>query len=186
MMRTFSLCAVFVVAGVVAGVAGAAALAGCATMPPQPASQKGAESAGDPVTDAHTDPDTDNPPSKKKPTSDATPPATPGAGAIRRAELAKVLDASPGFFLQHVQTEPRFAHGRFHGWRVVSFFPGDERFAGVDLQAGDVVTRVNGKPIEEPDQFMVVWTELRTSKELIVDVERGGAARTLRWTIADK
>ena len=163
-------------------------VAGCATaMPPQPAAQKGAESAGDPVTDAHTDPDRDNPSSKSKaakPSSELESPSTPGA--IRRAELAKVLDASPGFFLQHVQTEPRFAHGRFHGWRLVSFFPGDARFAGVDLQAGDVVTRVNGKPIEEPDQFMVVWTELRTSKELIVDVERAGAARTLRWTIADK
>jgi type II secretory pathway component PulC len=153
-------------------------------MPAQPAAQKGAESGGDPVTDAHTDPDRDNPSSKKKPTSEAAPPATPGA--IRHIELAKVLDASPGTFLQHVQTEPRFAHGRFHGWRVVSFYPGDARFAGVDLQAGDVVTRVNGKPIEQPDQFMAVWTELRTSKELIVDVERAGAARILRWTIADK
>ena len=164
--------------------AGAILIAGCATaMPAQPASQKGAESAGDPVTDAHTDPDRDNG-TRKKPTSELEPSTT--AGAIRRAELAKVLDASPGYFLQHVQTEPRFAHGRFHGWRVVSFFPGDSRFAGVDLQAGDVVTRVNGKPIEQPDQFMAVWTELRTSKELIVDVERAGAAHTLRWTIADK
>ena len=163
-------------------------VAGCATaMPAQPAAQKGAESGGDPVTDAHTDPDRDNPSSKgkgAKPSSELEPSLTPGA--IRRAELAKVLDASPGYFLQHVQTEPRFAHGRFHGWRVVSFFPGDSRFAGIDLQAGDVVTRVNGKPIEQPDQFMAVWTELRTSKELIVDVERAGAARTLRWTIADK
>jgi type II secretory pathway component PulC len=170
MTRTLVLCAFVVVAG-------------CASqMPEQPAAQKGAESAGDPVTDAHTDPDRDHPSSKgKKPSSDATTP-----GAIRRAELAKVLDASPGIFLQHVQTEPRFAKGHFHGWRLVSFFPGDTRFAGVDLQAGDVVTRVNGKPIEEPDQFMAVWTELRGARELVVDVERGGAARTLRWTIADK
>jgi type II secretory pathway component PulC len=151
-------------------------------MPAQPASQKGAESAGDPVTNEHSDPDrTDKTSKKMQPQSDATPP-----GQIRRAELAQVLDASPGLFLQHVQTEPRFAHGRFAGWRVVSFFPGDARFAGVDLQAGDVVTRVNGKPIEEPDQFMAVWQELRTSKELVVDVERAGAPRTLRWTIADK
>lgn len=165
-------------------------VAGCATaMPAQPASQKGAESAGDPVTDAHTDPDRDNPSSKAKkssPSSDASTPDAATPGAIPRAELAKVLDASPGYFLQHVQTEPRFAHGRFAGWRLVSFFPGDARFAGVDLQAGDVITRVNGKPIEKPDQFMLVWSELRSSKELVVDVERAGAPRTLRWTIADK
>ena len=174
MTRTLLLCAFLV--------------GGCASqMPAQPAAQKGAESAGDPVTSEHTDPDTDNPSSKSKkqraqqPSSDARTP-----GAIPRAELAKVLDASPGYFLQHVQTEPRFAKGRFHGWRLVSFFPGDARFAGVDLQAGDVVTRVNGKPIEQPDQFMAVWTELRTSNELVVDVERAGAPHRLRWTIADK
>ena len=129
-------------------------IAGCATaMPAQPAAQKGAESAGDPVIDAHTDPDRGSPTSKSraaKPLAELEPP-----GAILRAELAKVLDRSPGYFLQHVQTEPRFTHGRFHGWRVVSFFPGDSRFAGIDLHAGDVVMRVNGKPIEQPDQFMV-------------------------------
>ena len=167
-MRTLLLCA-FVTAGC------------AAQMPAQPAAQKGAESAGDAVTEEHSDPDRADKNSKKmQPQSQAEP------GAIPRAELARVLDASPGYFLQHVQTEPRFAHGRFHGWRLVSFFPGDARFAGVDLQAGDVVTSVNGMPIEEPDQFMSVWTKLRTSKELVVDVERGGAPRTLRWIIADK
>jgi type II secretory pathway component PulC len=172
MMRMFLFCALVV--------------ASCATTE-QPAMQRGAESAGDPVTDAHTDPDRDNPSSKAKKSSAPESRLSPSApGTIARAELARVLDASPGYFLQHVQTEPRFAHGRFVGWRVVSFFPGDTRFSGVDLQAGDVVTRVNGKPIEQPDQFMAVWTELRTSRELTVDVDRAGAPRKLRWTIADK
>jgi type II secretory pathway component PulC len=103
-----------------------------------------------------------------------------------RGELVKVLDASPGLFLQHVVTEPQLANGRFVGWRLVSFFPGDARFAGVDLQAGDVVTRVNGHAIEQPDQFMAVWDGLRKESQLVVDVQRNGALRTLRWTIADK
>lgn len=163
-------------------------VAGCATT--QSPAQRGAESAGDPVTEMHTDPSTDNPPKRKTPSPPSAPPSSqlgPSApGTIRRSELATVLDKSPGYFLQHVQTEPRFAAGRFHGWRLVSFFPGDTRFAGVDLQAGDVVTRINGRAIEQPEQFMTVWTELRSSKELVVDVERDGAPRTLRWIIADK
>ena len=156
-------------------------LAGCATtQPQQPAAMKGADHAGDVMTDENTEPLTGKPPHKRKGDESRAP------GVIPRAALAEVLAESPGYFLQHVQTEPRFDHGRFHGWRLVSFFPGDERFAGVDLQAGDVVTRVNGHAIEEPDQFMAVWTELKSSRELTVDVERDGAPRTLRWTIADK
>jgi type II secretory pathway component PulC len=162
-------------------------VAGCGTT--QPKAMKGAESGGDPVTEMHTDPTTDDPPKKKTPSPPSAPPSSqlPSApGTIARAELKRVLDASPGYFLQHVQTEPRFAAGHFRGWRLVSFFPGDTRFSGVDLQAGDVVTRINGRPIEQPDQFMVVWTELRSSKELVVDVERNGAPLTLRWIIADR
>ncbi|MDB4968449.1 MAG: hypothetical protein JWN44_4138 [Myxococcales bacterium] len=175
-MRTIDPLRAFVLVGALA--------AGCATT--QAPAQKGAESAGDSVTDSPSEPER----SKKKESEPTPPPIeTPlssGPGVIPRTALSQVLDASPGYFLQHVQTEPRFAAGHFRGWRVVSFFPGDTRFAGVDLQAGDVVTRVNGKPIEQPDQFMAVWSELRSSRALVVDLERNGAPRTLRWTIADK
>jgi hypothetical protein len=33
---------------------------------------------------------------------------------------------------------------------------------------------------------MAVWTALRSSKELVVDVERDGAPRRLRWQIRDR
>jgi type II secretory pathway component PulC len=124
----------------------------------------------------------------------ATQPAPPDDPAIRkttgtpgvipRAELDQVLSASPGAFLQHVDSEPKFQAGKFAGWKLVTFFPGDGRFAGVDLHAGDVVKRVNGNTVERPEQLMQVWQELKSSKELVVDIERDGRPRTLRWTIA--
>jgi hypothetical protein len=156
---------------------------GCATVQ-QPAAQKGAETAGDAVTDLSTEPLTGDPPGGLKKDDSARPQGL--APIIERQELEAVLAQSPGYFLQHVETRPQFQGGHFHGWRLVSFFPGDPRFAGVDLQAGDVVTRVNGHTIEQPDQFMAVWTALRSSKELVVDVERDGAPRTLRWQIRDQ
>jgi type II secretory pathway component PulC len=159
-------------------------LVGCATVQ-QPAAQKGAESAGDAVTDMNSEPLTGDAPggsgSGKKDAATA-----PQSSVLSRSEVDAVLAQSPGYFLQHVETRPQFQGGHFHGWRLVSFFPGDPRFAGVDLQAGDVVTRVNGHPIEQPDQFMAVWTALRSSQELVVDVERDGAPRTLRWQIRDQ
>jgi type II secretory pathway component PulC len=105
-------------------------------------------------------------------------------GVIQRAELDQFLAESPGAFLQHVDSEPKFAGGHFSGWKLTAFFPGDPRFAGVDLRAGDVVKRVNGNTVERPEQLMQVWQELKTSIELVVDLERDGRPRTLRWTIA--
>jgi type II secretory pathway component PulC len=106
-------------------------------------------------------------------------------GTISRAALVAMLDAAPGRFLQHVVTEPRFVGGKFHGWTLASFFPGDERFADVDLQAGDVVLSVNGMPIEQPDQFIRVWDMLRTQHTLLVVIERDGHLRELRYDIRD-
>src|SRR5438067_1322839 len=110
----------------------------------------------------------------------APPDAALPPAVIPRAELVRVLDAGPGAFLQHVDTQPRFVAGRFHGWRLVTFFPGDARFAAGPLRAGDVVTRVNGRVLERPEQLMQVWQALRSGKELTVEVERSGAPRTLR------
>ncbi len=104
-------------------------------------------------------------------------------GVIARGDLIPFLDAAPGRFLQRVQPEPRFIAGRFHGWRLMKFFPGDPRFAAVDMQAGDVVLLVNGQSVEQPDQLMRVWDSLRTSKLLVVSYERAGQARELRFEI---
>jgi type II secretory pathway component PulC len=125
-----------------------------------------------------------------QPTGTATPSATPAvtpaaATSLSRRALLVVLDQSPGAFLAHVDLLPRFTGGRFAGWRVVRFFPGDDRFARVDVQAGDVVRSVNGLPIEKPEQLMALWQLLRTAPELMVELERAGAARTLRWPITE-
>lgn len=107
-------------------------------------------------------------------------------GVIARAELVPVLDGGLGRFLQNVQTEPTFHQGAFVGFRIVSLFPGEPAFASLDLRPGDTVTRINGKPIERPEQAVAVWEELRTASDLIVDYRRNGEAHALRFAIVDE
>jgi hypothetical protein len=118
--------------------------------------------------------------------------ATPEpAGTLPRAELVRVLDAGPGAFLQHVDVQPRFRAGHFYGWRVVSFFPDDPRFAAAPrprpILPGDVVMRVNGRALERPEQLVQAWQALRapTVRELVVELERAGVVHALRWAIVD-
>lgn len=122
------------------------------------------------------------------PAGEAAPAAVAYAGPrgnIRRADLMGFLDRSPASFLRNVTSEPRVEGGRFRGWTLVSFYPGDPRFVGIDLQQGDVITRINGKPIEQPDQFILVWQELRSARELRVDLLRSGRPHVSRWAISD-
>jgi hypothetical protein len=107
-------------------------------------------------------------------------------GVIARSELLPVLDEGLGRFLQNVQTEPSFHKGTFVGFRIVSLFPGEPAFASLDLRPGDTVTRINGKPIERPEQAAAAWDDLRTASNLVVDYRREGEEHALRFTIVDE
>jgi hypothetical protein len=107
-------------------------------------------------------------------------------GVIARGALVPVLDAGLGRFLQNVDTEPAFHKGAFVGFRILSLFPGEPEFASLDLRPGDTVTRVNGKPIERPEQAIDVWEDLRSASKLVVDYRRDGEPLTLRFAIVDE
>jgi hypothetical protein len=112
-------------------------------------------------------------------------PVGPGArqGQIARAELDAVLDGSPGLLFRHLEVDAVLDGQTFRGWRIVGFAPDSRLFAGVDLQAEDVVVAVNGRAIARPDQLQQVWDSLRTADALVVDVRRGDAKLQLELAI---
>jgi S1-C subfamily serine protease len=113
--------------------------------------------------------------------------ASAAPGQIRRAEFERVLAQSPAILLRSLDPEPAFELSprgrRFLGWRLRSFFPDDPRFAAAALRAGDVVTRVNGKNVERPEQFIEVWQAAKAKNDLTVEILRDGKSRTVRWAI---
>ncbi len=134
---------------------------------------------------AQTTPERAEAPAPEPAPAEAPPPPPSVEGQISRASLNVVLDAGLGRFLQGVVTEPHLEDGHFVGFRLVSLYPDDERMRSVDLVPGDVVTKVNGQPIERPEQAMRVWSSLRVASELLVDYQRDGEERQLRFAIVD-
>ena len=106
-------------------------------------------------------------------------------GTIARADYDRVLADAPGRFFARLDAEPVVAAGKFRGWRVRSLFDGDPRFSGAIIHAGDVVTAINGKKLERPEQFFEAWEAARGRADLTVDLLRDGARQTLRWRIVD-
>lgn len=111
--------------------------------------------------------------------------ARAGAGSLRRSALKRTVDAGLGRWLQTVSVDPLLARGHFRGWIIRSFNAVDACYAGVDLRAGDVVTRVNGHGVEHPEEALDVWTKLPGSSELVIDFLRDGQARKVRFGIVD-
>ena len=82
-------------------------------------------------------------------------------------------------FIRLIRVRASFRGGRFFGWRVIAYNgPGP-------IKPGDIVLRVNGRPIERPEQFMAVWSSLDKATEIVVALHRGGKPRTLRYPIID-
>jgi type II secretion system protein C len=108
-------------------------------------------------------------------------------GKLARAAVREVVSQGLGVFLQHVELDeqPVRVDGKFHGFRIAALHDGGF-WTGVDLKPGDVVTAVNGFPIEHPEQAQTALESLEVASELRVAYERDGKARELVYAIVDE
>ena len=109
-------------------------------------------------------------------------PAHTVARSVVRAAVARGL----GAFLQHVDLDdnPVRVNGKFRGFRIAALRDADF-WAGVDLKPGDVVTRVNGFPIERPEQAQTAFESLQVASELRVAYDRDGEPREIVYSIVE-
>jgi type II secretory pathway component PulC len=126
-------------------------------------------------------------PARPAPAPSASSPATPARApdhTLARSAVHSVVVQGLGAFLQHVELDdaPALVGGKFRGFRIVALRDGSF-WSGVDLKAGDVVTGVNGFPIERPEQAQKAFESLEVSSELRVSYERDGEPRELVYAI---
>ena len=123
------------------------------------------------------------------PSSGADEPAAaePGDSApaeLTHAVLTRTVQAGIGAFLANVDLSPVLVRGRFIGFRL-DHARGLRRWnaAGLDVRTGDVVTRVNGSPIERPEQAQAAFLSLAEASEVVIDVVRAGSPVTVRAAV---
>jgi type II secretory pathway component PulC len=110
----------------------------------------------------------------------------PRPGRLWRRDVVAALSRGLGDFLSRLQVEPALAAGKFHGWRVVGLRAGDPLWNGTDLVPGDIVTAVNDRPIERPEQAFAAFQSLAVASELRVTYERNKMRRELVYPIDDR
>lgn len=110
-------------------------------------------------------------------------PAAPGT--LWRSDVNAALDAGLGRFLQRVELVPQVHEGNFVGFRIVELRP-PSWWQGVDLFPGDVVTRVNGMPIEQPTEAHAAFESLRNADKLTVTYLRDDKERELSYSIVKR
>jgi type II secretory pathway component PulC len=113
-------------------------------------------------------------------------PADVGEHKLTRSGVHDAVSMGLGAFLQHVTVDeqPVRVGGKFHGFRIAALADGPF-WTGVDLRPGDVVTSVNGFPIERPEQAQTAFESLEVASELRVTYERDGQPHELVYAIVE-
>lgn len=102
---------------------------------------------------------------------------------LKRQDVKDAITRGPGYFLQNVSLDENVVmiNGKFHGWVL----RGINELWIIDLNPGDVITKVNGIVPEKPDDAVTALQSLEKAKSLKVEYEREGKPRTLELPIVD-
>ncbi|HEY5788990.1 MAG TPA: type II secretion system protein GspC [Gammaproteobacteria bacterium] len=117
----------------------------------------------------------------------ARPTLAPAAGGSRQLapdtsaklrEYLSVLPSDPSRLTELVRALPVMENGQLTGFRL---FPGRQRdlFSEVGLRRGDIVTRVNGMPVNDPAQGAALLGQLSSASQVQVEIIRRGQAQVL-------
>jgi general secretion pathway protein C len=118
------------------------------------------------------------------------PPLVRRTGADPRTVAAvdnirRMVQQDPGILDQVMRTVPSYDNvaGKLRGFRA---YPGRNRliFSKLGLKPGDLVTAINGTPLDDPQRSQDVFNTIQTSDHATVTVERGGQKQDITLNIA--
>jgi S1-C subfamily serine protease len=101
-------------------------------------------------------------------------------GVVDRKGLVVIIDQGLGRLLARLKLSPAMRAGRFEGFRISEIEPA---WSGTGLVVGDVLLRVNGQPIERPEQAQVAFESLRVASEIALELLRADDKISLRYRV---
>ncbi|HLF86126.1 MAG TPA: type II secretion system protein GspC [Nitrospiria bacterium] len=107
--------------------------------------------------------------------------ADSGKMMLDKREIAGVLENIPKLLTQ-ARLVPNFSQGKADGFRVVSITP-DSFYAKIGIKNGDVLQRINGMELREPDSFFKVFQQLKDESDITLDLIRNNKKETLDYEI---
>jgi general secretion pathway protein C len=102
--------------------------------------------------------------------------SSPGPGL--GAQIQAMANQNPASITEIIRPQPVFANGQQRGYRV---YPGRNRaqFSQLGLMPGDLVTAINGTPLDDPARGMEIFQSINSAVEATVTVERNGQVQNL-------
>jgi general secretion pathway protein C len=104
-------------------------------------------------------------------------PREPPPGS-QTSQLEAAMAAAPAQLSELIRPQPVFADGKQLGYRV---YPGRNRaqFTKLGLKPGDLVTQINGAPLDDPARGLEIFKVFEEGGQVSVTVERDGQAQVV-------
>ncbi|ROH89159.1 type II secretion system protein GspC [Stagnimonas aquatica] len=104
------------------------------------------------------------------------------AAAEMLSQIRQQVMTDPSKAASFIRVQPIAGESGVRGYRV---YPGPERgaFNAAGLKPGDVVTAINGTPLNDPGQALQLLQSLSTASSLNLAVERNGATQSVNLSV---
>lgn len=100
------------------------------------------------------------------------------SGRVDWQKMRTQFQRDPAEAISRLNIQPVFDNGRMHGVRLGGG-AGNPLLAGSGLRADDVVTAVNGTPLDSVARGQQLFKQLQNARQVKVTVLRGGHSQTL-------
>lgn len=103
--------------------------------------------------------------------------------ALKRAEVEEAI-SDVNNLMQQVRIRPHFKNGKPDGLTLTRIRP-DSIFRKLGLRSGDVLTGIDGNPIESVDDALKFYNSLKTSSNVGIQLRRRGKVETIDYSIEE-
>lgn len=114
--------------------------------------------------------------------SDTSPPtAFPNALPQQLAQARQEMLQDPSKSADYVRIQPNNNGGQMHGYRI---YPGRNPvvFNNAGLKPGDLVTAVNGVPLDDTQKGLQMLNDLSKAGSFSLSIDRGGQSQTINMS----
>jgi general secretion pathway protein C len=114
----------------------------------------------------------------------SVPVAAPLPVAAPATRMQQIVQQNPGVIGDIIRPQAVLADGRQRGYRVYPG-PNQQAFGRLGLRAGDLVTAINGTPLDDASRGAEIFGTLASSAEARITVMRSGRQQDLVLNLAE-
>ena len=89
---------------------------------------------------------------------------------------------NPADIYKDARFGPNLVDGKIDGYKIYQV-PSTHIFYALGARNSDVIRRVNGMPLNETEKMMELWSNIKNSNKIIIDIDRKGKCLTYEFTV---